>query len=256
MFEYSRGRIMKKELRKFCKIVAAAAICAVGVSNISEAATYLFNTSDSQFDAGVNNQGYWSDIASNIDSNSNVLTGRSTAEPTARSFFTFDLSGFSLAAGEVIVGATFSGNTFTTQGDGLRVETLGFFDVSTDAATLNNNQGLNASIFNDLGTGTQYGAYDFTGQTDNLDFAVALNNDFIADATAAQGGFLSIGGSLLTIDPGFSQYIFLRSSRNPNYSLTLETRLSAVPLPAGLPLYGAGIAILGFWGWRRKKAQG
>lgn len=29
--------------------------------------------------------------------------------------------------------------------------------------------------------------------------------------------------------------------------------VSAVPLPAALPLYGAGIAVLGFMGWRRRK---
>lgn len=30
-------------------------------------------------------------------------------------------------------------------------------------------------------------------------------------------------------------------------------QVSAVPLPAALPLYGAGMALLGFFGWRRKK---
>lgn len=29
--------------------------------------------------------------------------------------------------------------------------------------------------------------------------------------------------------------------------------VSAVPLPAGLPLYGAGLAIMGFVGWRRRR---
>lgn len=31
------------------------------------------------------------------------------------------------------------------------------------------------------------------------------------------------------------------------------TALSVVPLPAGLPLYGAGLALMGFLGWRRKR---
>ncbi len=34
-------------------------------------------------------------------------------------------------------------------------------------------------------------------------------------------------------------------------SITVNT-ISAVPLPAALPLYGAGMAIIGFLGWRRK----
>ncbi|MEP5700513.1 MAG: hypothetical protein ABJN43_17945 [Sneathiella sp.] len=31
-------------------------------------------------------------------------------------------------------------------------------------------------------------------------------------------------------------------------------QISAVPLPAALPLYGAGVALLGLMGWRRRKA--
>ncbi|WP_415236527.1 VPLPA-CTERM sorting domain-containing protein [Sneathiella sp.] len=35
--------------------------------------------------------------------------------------------------------------------------------------------------------------------------------------------------------------------------MVVDPVISTVPLPAALPLYGAGIAILGFFGWRRKK---
>lgn len=38
-------------------------------------------------------------------------------------------------------------------------------------------------------------------------------------------------------------------------TFTVESLVSAVPLPAGLPLYGAGIALLGFIGWRKKRKQ-
>jgi len=31
--------------------------------------------------------------------------------------------------------------------------------------------------------------------------------------------------------------------------------ITAVPLPAALPLYGAGVALLGFMGWRRRKSE-
>ena len=34
---------------------------------------------------------------------------------------------------------------------------------------------------------------------------------------------------------------------------TTFTPVSAVPLPAAFPLYGAGIAVLGFMGWRRRR---
>ncbi len=35
----------------------------------------------------------------------------------------------------------------------------------------------------------------------------------------------------------------------------INVAVSVVPLPAALPLYGAGIALLGFLGWRRKRAS-
>ncbi len=34
---------------------------------------------------------------------------------------------------------------------------------------------------------------------------------------------------------------------------TGQFRISAIPLPAALPLYAAGMAVLGFLGWRRKQ---
>jgi hypothetical protein len=47
------------------------------------------------------------------------------------------------------VGATLRVNAgFSTGGD--LIETVGFFDVSTDAATLNFNDGTNEAIFADL----------------------------------------------------------------------------------------------------------
>lgn len=40
---------------------------------------------------------------------------------------------------------------------------------------------------------------------------------------------------------------------NGQVSLAYDFEVSAVPLPAGLPLYGAGVATLGFFAWRRKR---
>ncbi len=36
----------------------------------------------------------------------------------------------------------------------------------------------------------------------------------------------------------------------------INVQVSAIPLPAALPLYGAGIAVLGFIGWRKRKSAG
>ena len=39
----------------------------------------------------------------------------------------------------------------------------------------------------------------------------------------------------------------------PDITNTSIKLVSAVPLPAALPLYGAGLAVMGFIGWRRKR---
>ena len=52
------------------------------------------------------------------------------------------------------------------------------------------------------------------------------------------------GGFSLLVDMGVSQ---------PGDWIRVVT-LSVVPLPAALPLYGAGLALMGFLGWRKKKA--
>lgn len=44
-------------------------------------------------------------------------------------------------------------------------------------------------------------------------------------------------------------------ANNDDFKIASVTvsKLSVVPLPAGLPLYGAGLAVLGFVGWRKKQ---
>ncbi|MBL4907324.1 MAG: VPLPA-CTERM sorting domain-containing protein [Sneathiella sp.] len=83
-------------------------------------------------------------------------------------------------------------------------------------------------------------------------------------------GSLDLINSALNANPTNDIYTFLGSllksgdffgigalGENDDFkirSLTVN-RVSAVPLPAALPLYGAGIAILGFVGWRRKQKR-
>ena len=49
----------------------------------------------------------------------------------------------------------------------------------------------------------------------------------------------------------------LQVSKKPTFDAAVlnidYTTPSAVPLPAALPLFGAGLAIMGFIGWRRKR---
>ena len=220
----------------FCAVVVVLLMVAVGPV---DAATLFFNTSDSQFTPGVDNQGWWGNVATNNDPNDDYITGSFTSQANeTRSFFTFDLSSLSqtaLSATLEVVRYRYSSPDPS--------ETLGLFDVTTDAATLNNNTGPDAAIFADLGSGTTYGtfvipAYSFSN-TETLTFP--LNAGAIANINASTG-FFSIGGALLSLNPSNNyEFVFNTASGFGIQRLIVETAASsAVPQPSTLLLLGVG----------------
>ena len=77
-----------------------------------------------------------------------------------------------------------------------------------------------------------------------IDLSGGLN-----DINAALGGLFALGGdSSLVSNQGF---LWSSSFLGPAAQLTLET----TPIPAALPLFASGGALLGFLGWRRKRKQ-
>ena len=55
---------------------------------------------------------------------------------------------------------------------------------------------------------------------------------------------------LITTASAFDSFQFISTDDSFEYA---NLQVSVVPLPAALPLYGAGMAIIGFIGWRRRK---
>ncbi|MEW4527898.1 hypothetical protein [Maioricimonas sp. JC845] len=157
------------------------------------------DTSQSSFTPGVKNQGWWSSSQTAQDDNANYVVAESY-----RSFFTFDIS---LVAGEVEEASLFL-TRFSVSGED--AENVGFFDVSTEAATLNNNIGINLGIFDDLGTGSSYGVLTVAGpglgQREDV-LELQLSAAAIADINASRGGFFSIGAKILT-DEGDGDFVF------------------------------------------------
>jgi len=81
--------------------------------------------------------------------------------------------------------------------------------------------------------------------------------DVISDISFAFGEVTGLRGTATGQAPGFVPLNnwALGTSFNPtifNFD-TNAAPLSVVPLPAALPLYGTGLAILGFIGWRRQR---
>ena len=54
----------------------------------------------------------------------------------------------------------------------------------------------------------------------------------------------------ITTDVLFDRIVFTSAGDSFEYA---NLQVSVVPLPAALPLYGAGVALLGFMGWRKRK---
>ena len=208
------------------------------------------------FDNGwYQNNGFTAGV-SNIYVGWNPNTGA-----TYRNWLAFDLAGL---AGQNITGATltfYGGNGIYNSTD--PSETLGLFDYTGSINALIGNQS-GAGIYNDLGSGVNYGTTNVSGPLQQ--FSVTLTQAAIAALNAAANNSSDhrfvIGGALLSI-------ALVRDSDNwwknealfvingPQSALEraafLSVETSPVPLPAALPLFASILAGSGLVAWRRKR---
>ena len=146
----------------------AIALVAIVVSYLaapSHAEELILRTSDSPIEETIWNQGWWAlSVANANTANISSFVGF-TSNSDHRDFFTFFLP--SSLSGNQILSATLLQKPGQSSPNNEPEETIGLFSVTTDPATLNNNVGLNFSIYNDLGTGTSYGQFIVPGSADD-----------------------------------------------------------------------------------------
>ncbi|MBN1795779.1 MAG: hypothetical protein JW804_03830 [Sedimentisphaerales bacterium] len=230
----------KKQERKTKIYLITALILLVSGSPAVWAYTLAFSTSDNQFNSGIDNQGWWSDTMSNEFITENYAIGVNPTGNYSRNFFTFDLSSLS----DAVLSATLQLTRFKylSTADS---ETLGIFDVTTDAATLNDKNGINAAIYNDLGSGTSYGQFEVlsTGSEDDV-LSFSLNSAAIANINSAAGGWFSIGGAILSFGSpiyGGAEGLFgFSHEEDGTQCLVLEV----IPEPISVLLLGLGALLL------------
>jgi hypothetical protein len=162
-------------------------------------ASTVLDTGTSEFYSGSRNQGWWSPSAFNVEFNDNYIVGdlSSNGSQLYNDFFTFDISGLTGPVSSAVLNLQrFYGGSDL----GRTTQTYDLYDVSTDAATLNANNGTSAAIYNDLGSGNLYGSYSLPvagNPSDIIDLtldAAALSD---LNAAIARGDqYFSIGGTL------------------------------------------------------------
>jgi hypothetical protein len=205
----------------------------------ARAETITFDTSQSPFTPGQDNQGYYQLTEARVI-NSNYFVGQvrgGLGTAYWRNFFTFDLT--ALAPNMRVVSASLQ--LWTYESLGLYNATYRLWDVSTDAATLNRTTAISPAIFDDLGSGTNYGQFALSRPDLDNPLSLSLNAAALADIQAAAGGFFSIGGSLSAAAGWDIFTLFNGSGADGVQRLILD--VEPIPEPSSLALCGLAIPL-------------
>jgi hypothetical protein len=173
-------------LRRCCGIATAVCTLILGLPAMGQAVTtQTFTTSQSEFDPGIRNQGWWGATRANQDNNDNYFVGNLGLADPVRNFFSFDLGSACRASSVTLQ---------LTRFDQVGPLTYSLWDVSTPAATLNSNTGTSQTIFDDLGSGTSFGSFPVADGLESDVLSFPLNAAGVAAFNAARGAFYSVGG--------------------------------------------------------------
>lgn len=161
----------------------------------------------------------------------------------------------------MVLGTPSADSTSGTVLEGLTNADDGIMNTTPWVGTSNPTAGYTAVMANSSATyifGGSNTALSFLwGSVDSFNslqfFSGAVLVDSLSGGAVISGG-ADQGFGRSTIDittmAAFDSVVFTSTSFSFEYA---NIQVSAVPLPAGLPLYGAGIAVLGFVGWRKRR---
>ena len=168
-----------------------------------------------------------------------------------RSVIEFDMSG--VAPGSTINLATLGLRDEGTSSDG-RIDIFGF---SGDGVVSVSDALETSNLVTSINITSANGIEDFSRELTSFVQGLVTNNALFAGLllVSEDETSFSVGGSdICSSEAGNGTASFARSDCvGFGPSLTVDFATSVVPLPAALPLYGTGLAIMGFVGWRRKR---
>jgi len=117
--------------------------------------------------------------------------------------------------------------------------------------------GFGVSLFD--GVGDDFELFDVTQSIDEI-YDVALSGDGVSFTSIGTFTTLVNGIDINGAFAGVFSFIRVTNTSTVNSAdldaaegFNVASGVSVVPLPAALPLFGTGLALMGFIGWRRKR---
>lgn len=172
-----------------------------------------------------------------------------------RSFFVFDIEPLT----ETATGATITLWNPSAAYIGLDPsETFALWNVSTDVADLVANQEDAIAIFDDLGSGTQFGSIEISAADDGSYIVITLNAAAVSaiNSLVGAGGAIAFGGSVTTLSETASEGVFdatyTQLPEQPNTGPTAaRLTINPVPEPTTTALIAASVGVCLFFRRRR-----
>ncbi len=251
---------MKKNITRLLGALVGSAIFAIGLTSSASAANIY---PDVIFGTGNGNGGF------TVGTNNNIEVGlRAKQRFPAADIFNYDgTDTYNFQAGESSPG---SGRPLWNFEWSVNTDVSG-----TSGATVGNFL-YRLKLDTDPGAGQTFTSFDpIMGFPFVLGADHAFGDNNTGNSAGTEGNPLNYGTMLSTMNVvqnswAFSWYAAIDPTIAGLYRIELEVlnqsmeilsssginvAVSVVPLPAALPLYGAGVALLGFLGWRRKRAS-
>ena len=105
-------------------------------------------------------------------------------------------------------------------------ETLSLFDVSTAIATLRSSGSGQIAIYNDLGSGVNFGQQTILSSSNNFTQYISLNAAALADLNSKLGSQFAMGGALTSLSGTATQRVFGNAN---GYPATLDIQFAPPP---------------------------
>jgi hypothetical protein len=227
--------VVSKQILKSCGVAAIL----FGLLTAHASAAVIFYTDSSAFNAASTTNGF-SDFEGIVGINANLTLSPHTVDGVVYKDIDF---GF----GTVCGANACSGSPFPFDSAFIASTFGGAFDI--DVSGLAFDVTALGGIFGDIDSGPSSAVISIFGTGNALldSFAVQVA-DLGAGLPHTFFGFTTTGGDVIT------RVLFdMDGSWEAVDDMQFGTAGAAIPLPAAFPLFGTGLGILGFLGWRRRR---